>query len=492
MYRIWNRIARKENLLLAALLVCTTMLLVYQGWLWRLDQFLYDAQTQFWERPAPDDIVIIAVDKDSLEELGNWPWPLQYHASVLEQISRDDPLAISFNFPLSEESNNKDVLDRDHAGEVDEYREGEPAGIINAQEETDRAVAIQKLSPYISIPEPDYLSVVQDVDGYVRSVILLKDFSGRPWTDLNLTVSGRMDINPVTSRLLSTDSFLSDTVSGLPPGSRQIYIPYAGSPGHFQQISYHSVLNGEAGPDAFTGKYVLIGIMAPVTGRGYPTPVSGFTDLMYNVEISANILDAIRSGTNITPVTTGQHLAFSGMFALIPFLLFPFFTPRGNALVAIILISAAMGLGLLSIQVFHSWLPPAAAVIAVAFSYLMWSSRRLQNAVHYLGNELSQLNEEQVGREVDMTSRLGSAFTFLANILPIAGWYVTDREGNIALSHGKMPRSPIAGRPPVPGHRMLINSGLPLQEIARSALPVFSGVPQSVRQKTRSCFWNAW
>ena len=78
MLNIWNRFIRAENVFLAALLVSTTLLLVQQDWLWRLDQYLYDTQLKFWQRPPPDEVVIIDVDKQSLERLGKWPWPASY------------------------------------------------------------------------------------------------------------------------------------------------------------------------------------------------------------------------------------------------------------------------------------------------------------------------------------------------------------------------------------------------------------------------------
>ena len=69
MRKPWKPILRTENAFLALLLLSTTLLLVQQGWLWRMDQFLYDIQLEFRERPKPDDIVIVAIDENSLSNL---------------------------------------------------------------------------------------------------------------------------------------------------------------------------------------------------------------------------------------------------------------------------------------------------------------------------------------------------------------------------------------------------------------------------------------
>ncbi|MCY0536259.1 CHASE2 domain-containing protein, partial [Klebsiella pneumoniae] len=41
----------------------------------RADTAIYDALMQLGQRPPLDDIVIIAIDNPSLQELGRWPWP---------------------------------------------------------------------------------------------------------------------------------------------------------------------------------------------------------------------------------------------------------------------------------------------------------------------------------------------------------------------------------------------------------------------------------
>ena len=46
------------------------------------------------ELRAPDDIVIVAIDDASLQQVGAWPWPRAVMASVLDQISAAKPRAV--------------------------------------------------------------------------------------------------------------------------------------------------------------------------------------------------------------------------------------------------------------------------------------------------------------------------------------------------------------------------------------------------------------
>ena len=94
-------IIRKDTLFMAALLASTILLLAYQGRLTGIDQYLYDAQARLWKQPAPDDILIIAIDNASLDELGIWPWSSDYHDRLLQQDSIASARFISFTVPYS-------------------------------------------------------------------------------------------------------------------------------------------------------------------------------------------------------------------------------------------------------------------------------------------------------------------------------------------------------------------------------------------------------
>ena len=76
-----------EQVALSLLLVATAFFLVNGGWMWRWDRLLYDAQLKLWSRPAPADIVIVAIDEASLSTIGRWPWPRRVHAQMVERLA---------------------------------------------------------------------------------------------------------------------------------------------------------------------------------------------------------------------------------------------------------------------------------------------------------------------------------------------------------------------------------------------------------------------
>ena len=439
MRNIWNRFIHKENVFLAALLVSTTILLVQQDWLWRLDQYLYDAQLKFWQRPLSNDIILITVDENSLDKLGKWPWPANYYSTLLSRLAQDNPRAVSFYFPLPLYDS---ITQEPEVELLDALRSIKTAGLPVTIDQSASILAARELSDYLSlysVATTGHINVIQDQDGVVRSTWLASGVPSRLWANLNLQIAGQTHDKPDPER---------DAIEAQPPGTAneqqnigydRILIPFAGPPGHFQRIPFYRILSGETYPGEFNNAYVLIGITDSGIGRSYPVPNNGFTNPMSLVEINANILDSILDRITIKPVSLDWKLAFSGIFALLPFFIFPFFTPRGNVIVTTTLISMALTISLVLVFYFYLWLPPSAALVALVLSYLLWSSRRLANAVHYLNNELTQLNTGQAYFETTIRSRLDSAFSYLDKILPIAGWKIMDSNGQLISTGGNSP-----------------------------------------------------
>ena len=303
MRNIWNRLIKTENVFLAALLVSTTLLLVQQGSLWRFDQYIYDAQLKFWQRAPASDIVIVTVDKASLETLGNWPWPATYHKALLSQLVRHNPRTVAFYFPLPLFD---DTTQKPETELLDALRSiRNPALSITLDDFAD-VMSAEEFSDYVtlySIATTGHINVLQDRDGIVRSTYLAEGISSRLWSNLNLKLLGQTYNKPSAAN----SAVEMQTLSA--PAEQQIIaydrrlIPFAGPPGHFQRVPYYKILSGEILPGEFNNKHVLIGITDNSIGRSYPVPNSGFTNPMSLVEINANILDSLLNHYAITPAT---------------------------------------------------------------------------------------------------------------------------------------------------------------------------------------------
>jgi signal transduction histidine kinase len=224
--------------------------------------------------------------------------------------------------------------------------------------------------------------------------------------------------------------------------AQPMLIPFAGPPGHFPQISFAQVVQGNYAPGTFDGRFVLIGATATGMGDALPTPVSGFSHSMSGVEINANVLAALLDGIHITPLARGWQLVLAGSLALLPLLLFPHMAPRTNLLVTAGLLAATIALTGVLLVGAHQWFPPAAALLAIALSYPLWNWRRLELAMRYLNQELDRLKEQQAPMVARQASSLEASLDFLQHVLPVDGWCLRGPGGSMVSQRGQVPRPP--------------------------------------------------
>ena len=61
------------------------------GWLWRIDQVIYDGAMSMSSRSVDDDVVVVAIDDTSIARIGRWPWPRRYMPSCSSGCMRRAP-----------------------------------------------------------------------------------------------------------------------------------------------------------------------------------------------------------------------------------------------------------------------------------------------------------------------------------------------------------------------------------------------------------------
>ena len=68
-----------------------------------LERHLHDLRSGILSRDASGEIVLVAMDRHSLEYLPGWPWPREYHATVIERLidagAAKIAVAIDFSTP---------------------------------------------------------------------------------------------------------------------------------------------------------------------------------------------------------------------------------------------------------------------------------------------------------------------------------------------------------------------------------------------------------
>jgi len=437
LYAEWAIVALIATLLVTALVVGRLTE--------RLDFIIYDHALSAADRRPPDDILVVAIDNRSLQELGRWPWPRRYHAVALDRLADARVKAIGYDVLFVEPTADDvrlaaavrrtptylplvvDVPGRNGAA----YDIALPAGPLAGA-----AAGIVQVNLHF------------DGDRVIRKAFLEEGGDGRSWLQLAAAMAGMTVTSDRTASRLGLWQ------------ERPVMIPYGGAAGHIRTISFVDVMRGLVPPEIFRGRHVLIGATADGMGDSYPTPTSGTTSQMAGVEIQAQLLDALLRKEAIRPASAPWTLG-TALIALAALLIgFLRLSPRWNAYLAIgIAITLIVGTFAL-FRFVNIWLPPSPALIGLLFVYPLWGWRRLQAISNYMTAELRQLHSEADGiprqerpvsdHEVTLQATLlGQAIDRLRDLrrflsdalgrLPDA-LFVTDLRGDVALANAEARR----------------------------------------------------
>lgn len=350
----------------------------------RVDNVLYDTMLTLRARPASDDIVIVAIDEPSLAAIGRWPWPRAVHTALLRRLGQARPRAIGYDVLFVEPTADDAALARaaGAAGPVVLPMAFLVPGSNGAAFDPELPVA-----DFRAVTRVGHAAIVADEDGIVRRIGLQAGGGGAVWPHFAETLYRTLKGAP-------SPAFRRAAEAGLPAGrftiGAPILIPFAGPAGSYRTISFASVLRGEAPPDLFTGKVVLVGSTASGLSDQYAMP----SGTMPGVEVIANTLDDLVAHRGIAIASPRAAIAFvlaPLLLLLIGFLLLP---PRINLLLGLLLIALVLLASALLLFMAGVWLPPAAGLAGLLIVYPLWAWRRLEAASAYMTRELRQLATE--------------------------------------------------------------------------------------------------
>ena len=398
-------------MVLVVALVVVALLAGWQNGLGRLDQTLYDQFLTSIEQPRRDDIIIIAIDDLSLQQLGRWPWSRQVHARLLDVLAPSKPRVIGLDVILNEPEVTPTVLTSAPNGieaGVSDSGVGDRAlrtalgnigSVVLPVVITNPGTGLAAGLPIPQLAEKaaalGHINLEHDSDGVVRSVFLKEGLDGTMWPHFAVALATfkKTGRTPVSIRTgVSPHRPQSDAAFALWQRKLHFGIPFSAS-GSFSSVPYVSVLRGEVPAEFFRDKYVLIGATALGLTDSYPTPVSGNAGAMPGIEIHANILASLLDGRSIILAAPWQTALLSTVPVLLALLAYLLLSPR-VALVTMVALTAATILASYLALRQGIWVAPSAACIVLLLSYPIWSWRRLEAAINYLGQEFLRLDHE--------------------------------------------------------------------------------------------------
>ncbi|MBL8377554.1 MAG: CHASE2 domain-containing protein [Burkholderiales bacterium] len=383
-----RHVARTEWLVLGGFLTLLAFVLGLSNGLGRADATLYDATLGLTRLAPAEDVVIVAIDDASLAALGRWPWSREVHARLVDRLADAKPRAVGFDLIFSE---------------------AEPAADARLAEALKRIpavlpVLVESRAGQMRINEPvvqiaasaaalGHIHLEVDRDGIARSAFLREGpgNAARRYSHLSLALrevgKGNAEANPPGLRNPHPD-----------PSARWqrdfwVHFPFAGPAGSVPRVSYADVLEGRVDAARLTDKTVLVGATAAGLGDAYPTPVTGQSRLMPGVEINANLYTALSTGRTIIPLPRLVNAIINALAVLLVLVALYRLSPR-RALAVVALTLLAMPVLLWFMLGQGITMAPAAGMLCVAAAYPLWSWRRLEATMHYLGEEFRRLAAE--------------------------------------------------------------------------------------------------
>jgi CHASE2 domain-containing sensor protein/signal transduction histidine kinase len=391
--RAGDRHFLKEWLRIAFVGLTAVIALASFGWTDGADRLLYDRILQQSTHPLQGDIVIVAIDDQSLSQLGRWPWPRSLHAKLLEQLAQAQPAGVIYDVLFTEPSPDDHLVAAAMAG----TRVYLPL-LLNSS-------ALNGVAPFAVLPVASlaaaaagvgHTSIESDSDGIVRGVALQEGNPGKLWPQL--TVPPYLGVAGANASLPGNSRPNSDSP---PDGGRQrlirnhrILIPFSSTSRDYPVVSFASVLHGEVPASFFHRKLVLVGATASGLRDRFATPVSGREGVMSGVEIHANILDALLSHHVISPSSRSLSAVASVLPVMMMLIGLLSMTPRWSLIWAISLCAASLAVSVALLNWGATWVTPVPALITIVLVYPLWSWRRLEFAMSYLGQELGRLTAE--------------------------------------------------------------------------------------------------
>jgi CHASE2 domain-containing sensor protein len=372
-----------EWLAIAALATAALAMAVSADLFRRADHLIYDRLIRLEQQPARDDIIIVAIDDESMRRIGRFPWPREVHARLLDRLAAARPRALIYDVLFVEPAPGDAALARSVAA-------SRPILPLYMEVPGRNGASVD-----IVLPEPalrsagalvGHVNLSPDEDGIVRGVHLAEGTSDRLWPHVGALTA---------CRAAHIACAVPERSGGTGLIRRQPFlIPFAGGRQHFRTVPFAAVLDGSV-PDAFfRDRIVLVGATASGLSDTYATPMASRDALMPGVEVNANVVQALLSGRAITPARGWARQAI----ALLPLWLllcgFLFARPRFNLLLGIGLALLVIAASLVAMPVAGIWISPVAALVGLIVVYPLWGWRRLQATSSYMHEELERFRHD--------------------------------------------------------------------------------------------------
>ncbi|MCB4791323.1 MAG: adenylate/guanylate cyclase domain-containing protein [Elusimicrobia bacterium] len=229
-----------------------------------------------------DKIAIVAVDEESINKLGRWPWARSVHANLINKLTALGAKAIVFDVLFTEADKEKPLADE----QLGKAAKKSGKVVFGCFFQTDQSGApVKSLEPIESIKKDTrtgFVNIFTELDGVNRKVSLVMDFENDKIPSLSLAgLSLYLNQKPediIKERKIAVDEF------------NEMIVNFSGGYESFPYYSFSKVLNGEIPAEKIKDKIILVGGTAAGLFDFKAIP---FVPIFPGVEIHANAMSNI-------------------------------------------------------------------------------------------------------------------------------------------------------------------------------------------------------
>ncbi|MFV0477897.1 MAG: CHASE2 domain-containing protein [Parahaliea sp.] len=407
-----SHVLRRQLLLglLAALVCC---LIDRFNWSAPLDRGAYDFLISGTLLPPPADVLLVAIDDQSLAELGRWPWPRERHVDFLRRVTQAGAAVVAMDIIFADRDAEYPQADELLADAVREH------GHVVLPVYFDRlgpGLGQREVLPMVPLRNTasvlGHVHVDVEADGAVRGIYTNEGVGRHLWPHFALVVQGLVE------NRLGTNKFFDPLPDMLGPSelSRRHYVrvPLMGPAETVRQISYADIVKGRIEPQLLADKVLFVGATSAGLGDSIATPLGRMSGIEFNI----NIYNASRRGELISLVHGPLSLIVSFGLSFLLFVVITSLPSRGQLLALCSALLILLLAALMLIRLSALWYSPVSVMLALMLFYPVWSWMRLSSALQLIESQLKVVDRHHMprqdnsfwgglGRRADLLQRAG-------------------------------------------------------------------------------------
>ncbi|MCB5204705.1 EAL domain-containing protein [Neorhizobium sp. T786] len=244
---------KPRRLIAAAILLLLPFVLPGIPTIRQIDSELVDLRAELSPRAASGRFIFAAIDKESLEHIGVWPWPRSVHSKVLDELVARGASDIFLDVDFSTASSPSE--DQELAAALARAGGGVLLPVFEQTERADDSSATTLTQP---------ISLFADLAWPVAANVVLDD-QGQFWSfSNNLSLNGE--------ELLSAAEVLAGAHD---QGATELQVDFSIDPATVDVISITDLLMGKIAPQRLDGRAVVVGAYASELKDLFPVPIYG-------------------------------------------------------------------------------------------------------------------------------------------------------------------------------------------------------------------------